>query len=133
MTSRPMAAGANDPRWRAAETEQAAAALREMNVPHEIISYPDEATIAAAPDQASVDLDDEAAILNLKTGIYFGLNEVGAWIWRLIQTPRTVGEIRAALLAEFEVEPEDCQRDLQALLQELAQNQLIEMTPARST
>ena len=42
-------------------------------------------TVVAIADQASVDLDDEAAILNLKTGVYFGLNEVGAWIWRLIQ------------------------------------------------
>ena len=92
--------------------------------------FPDQATITAAADQASVDLDDEAAILNLKTGIYFGLNEVGAWVWRLIQQPRTVAEIRAAMLAEFEVAPDDCQRDLQALLRDLAQHQLIEVRPA---
>jgi coenzyme PQQ synthesis protein D (PqqD) len=93
--------------------------------------FADELTIVAAPDQASVDLDDEAAILNLKTGIYFGLNEVGAWIWRLIQEPRTVAEIREAVLGQFEVEPETCQSDLQALLRELEQNQLIEVGPAR--
>ena len=92
-------------------------------------TYPDELMIAAAPDQASVDLDDEAAILNLKTGIYFGLNEVGAWIWRLIQEPRTVAAIREAVLAEFEVEPDVCQSDLQALLRDLEQNQLINVGP----
>jgi hypothetical protein len=92
-------------------------------------TFADETTIVASPDQASVDLDDEAAILNLKTGIYFGLNEVGAWIWRLIQEPRTVVEIREAVLAEFEVEPEVCQSDLQALLRDLEQNQLIAVDP----
>jgi dipeptidyl aminopeptidase/acylaminoacyl peptidase len=35
-------AGAHDPRCPASETEQAAAALREMGVPHEVIIYPDE-------------------------------------------------------------------------------------------
>ncbi|HUS14175.1 MAG TPA: PqqD family protein [Chloroflexia bacterium] len=92
--------------------------------------YADDTTIAAAADQASVDLDDEAAILNLKTGIYFGLNEVGAWIWRLIEEPKMVAAIRAAVLAEFDVEPETCQRDLQSLLRDLEQNQLIDVRPA---
>ncbi|MEP7359502.1 MAG: PqqD family protein [Anaerolineales bacterium] len=90
-------------------------------------TFADETIIAAAADQASVDLDDEAAILNLKTGIYFGLNDVGAWIWRLIQEPHSVADIRAAVLAEFEVDAETCQSDLQALLRDLEQNQLIEV------
>jgi dipeptidyl aminopeptidase/acylaminoacyl peptidase len=37
-----MIAGANDPRCPADETEQAAAALKEMDAPYEIIIYPDE-------------------------------------------------------------------------------------------
>ena len=87
-------------------------------------------TIVAIAEQASVDLDDEAAILNLKTGVYFGLNEVGAWIWKLIQQPRTVAAVRAALLDEFEVTPEQAEADLQALLGELAQHHLIETRAA---
>jgi hypothetical protein len=87
-------------------------------------------TIVAIADQASVDLDDEAAILNLKTGVYFGLNEVGAWIWHLLQQPRTVAEVRAAMLVEFDVPPERCEADLQALLRDLAQHQLIEIRAA---
>ena len=94
--------------------------------------YTDETTVVVAPDQASVDLDDEAAILNLKTGIYLGLNEVGAWIWRLIQAPRTFAAIREAVLAEFEVEPDSCQDDLQALLRDLEQNQLIKVSQAQT-
>jgi dipeptidyl aminopeptidase/acylaminoacyl peptidase len=37
-----MIAGANDPRCPASETVQAAEALKEMGVPHEVIIYPDE-------------------------------------------------------------------------------------------
>jgi dipeptidyl aminopeptidase/acylaminoacyl peptidase len=37
-----MIAGAHDPRCPADETEQAAHALQEMDVPHEVIIYPDE-------------------------------------------------------------------------------------------
>jgi Coenzyme PQQ synthesis protein D (PqqD) len=91
---------------------------------------PPAATVVAIAQQASADLDDEAAILNLNTGVYFSLNEVGAWVWQFIQTPRSVGEIEAAMLAEFEVEPEQCRSDLQALLADLDQNQLIEIRMA---
>src|SRR6185369_5291351 len=87
-------------------------------------------TVVAITDQASVDLDDEAAILNLKTGVYFGLNEVGAWVWRLIQTPLTVVEVRAAMLDEFDVTPERCDSDLQDLLRDLVKHQLIEIRDA---
>jgi len=85
--------------------------------------------IIAIADQASVDLDDEVAILNLKTGVYFGLNEVGAWIWRFIQQPHSVGEVQAALLDEFDVTADQSQADLAALLRDLAQHQLIEIRP----
>ncbi|MEP7358785.1 MAG: PqqD family protein [Anaerolineales bacterium] len=55
---------------------------------------------------------------------------MGAWIWRLIEEPRSVAAIRAAVLAEFEVDAEMCQSDLQALLRDLEQNQLIEVRAA---
>jgi hypothetical protein len=93
---------------------------------------PDTATITAIPDQTSVDLEDEAAILHLKSGVYFGLNEVGAFIWRLLQQPRTVGEVRAAILAAYEVSPEQASHDLHALLAELRQHELIDVRDAGS-
>ena len=48
-------------------------------------------TVVVSKEQASADLGDEAAIPNLKDGVYYGLDPVGARIWKLIQTPRTVG------------------------------------------
>ena len=81
----------------------------------------------AAKDQASSDLGGEVAILDLKAGVYYGLDAVGARIWSLIQEPRTVNEIRDILLEEYEVEPERCERDLLALLQRLADEGIIEV------
>lgn len=45
----------------------------------------------------------------------------------MIQEPRTVNEIQEMLLNEYEVEPEDCKRDLLALLQKLADEGLVEV------
>ena len=85
-------------------------------------------TVAAATDQVSCDLAGEAVILNLKSGIYYGLDPVGARIWELIQEkPRSVEEIHNILLTEYEVEPERCEQDLLALLQQLAEHSLVEV------
>ena len=83
--------------------------------------------VVVSQDQISCDLAEEMAILNITSGIYYGLNTVGTRIWKLIQEPRTVHEIRDALLEEYEVEPERCERDVFVLLQELASKGLIEI------
>ena len=84
-------------------------------------------TVVAAKDQVSSDLGGEVAILDLKAGVYYGLDAVGARNWSLIQEPRTVNEIRIILLEEYEVEPERCERDLLVLLKRLASEGLIEV------
>lgn len=86
--------------------------------------------VAVAADQLSTDLADEAVVLSLRNGTYYGLDPVGARIWSLIQTPRRVEAIKATLLDEYEVTPEQCQHDLIALLQQLADEGLVEVDDA---
>ncbi|MER3490959.1 MAG: PqqD family protein [Mastigocladus sp. ERB_26_2] len=81
--------------------------------------------VVASAEQISSDLGGEVVILNLKSGTYHGLNEVGTLIWNLIQTPKTVKDIKAAILAEYEVEAERCDRDLLKLLEDLLAAELI--------
>ena len=84
-------------------------------------------TVTMARDQVYSGLDDEVAILGLKKGIYYGLNSVGARIWRLIQEPKTVREIRDTLIEEYDVDSEHCEREVLALLHDLAREGLIEV------
>lgn len=87
----------------------------------------DHSVVVAAKDQVSCDLAGEAAILNIKSGVYYGLDPVGARIWNLMQTPRKVTEIQTAIAEEYEVEPERCARDLVGLLEKLLAEGLIEV------
>ena len=70
----------------------------------------------AATDQVSTTLDDEVVILNLSTGTYFGLNEVGTTIWETLAQPRTIPELRDAVAGEFDVSTEVAERDVRALV-----------------
>jgi hypothetical protein len=82
-------------------------------------------TVMAMEEHVSSNLAGEAVILDLKSGIYYGLDVVGSRIWYLIQVPRTIAEIRDLLLDEFDVEPLNCEHDLLAILRELEENGLI--------
>ena len=84
--------------------------------------------VMVAKEQVSCDLAGEAAILNLQTGVYYGLDHVGARIWNLIQQPMTVSDVLQVLLKEYEVNSERCENDVFGLLQELASEGLIEVT-----
>jgi hypothetical protein len=87
-------------------------------------------TVMASTDQVSCDLAGEAAILNLKNSVYYGLDTVGARVWTLVQEPITVGAVRDAMVREYDVEPERCERDLIDLLQKLAAEGLIAINTA---
>jgi Coenzyme PQQ synthesis protein D (PqqD) len=89
--------------------------------------------VSATQGQVSSDLAGEAVILDLASGVYYGLNEVGARIWHLIQQPQTIQAIQHALLQEYDVDAEVCTQDLLQLLQELQAAGLLQIsheTPA---
>ena len=91
------------------------------------MSLSQESVVNAAKDQVSCNLGAEAAILNTKEGIYYGLDPIGTQVWKLLQTPRRVADIQKVLLQEYEVEPDRCQHDLLALLEDLLGAGLIEV------
>jgi len=92
-----------------------------------------DSTIVATKEHLSSDLTGETIILNSKSGVYFGLNAVGASIWNLIQEPKTVKEIQDAILAKYQVEPEQCESDILALLQDMQTEGLIEVGDETAT
>ncbi|MGC1597892.1 MAG: PqqD family peptide modification chaperone [Candidatus Acidiferrales bacterium] len=83
--------------------------------------------VVVVKEQVSCPLGEEAAVLNLKNSVYYGLDSVGARVWTLLQQPRSVGELRDTLLSEYEVEARRCEQDLLALLESMRSEGLIEV------
>lgn len=84
-----------------------------------------EARWVAARDQLSCEVGGEVVILNLADDTYYGLSEVGAFVWSLLREPRSPAELREAVLAEFDVPAEVCEADLARLLGELSARGLV--------
>ena len=81
--------------------------------------------LVAADEVLSAEFDAETVILDLRTGVYYGLEETGARIWELLKCPTSLGALRDALLDEYQVEPRRCERDLAELLRQLLERRLI--------
>lgn len=65
-----------------------------------------------ATDVVFHDLQGEIVLLNLKTGVYFGLDPVGTRIWQLIQEHHSLQDVLASLVEEYEVTEVKCAQDL---------------------
>ncbi len=94
-----------------------------------MLELQDEVRLRGSEDVLVRALDGEAVLLDLGSGTYFGLNEVGARVWELLAEGSTVGAIRQALLAEFDVEEQVLEADVGALLAELEKRKLVHRLP----
>jgi Coenzyme PQQ synthesis protein D (PqqD) len=80
----------------------------------------------ATTRQVSTTAEGEAVILQMDSGTYYGLDRVGTRIWDLLAEPRTLAELRDAVVAQFEVEPDRAEGDLRRLLDDLRGQGLVE-------
>ena len=89
--------------------------------------------IRVGDDVVFHDLDGEVVLLNLETGVYFGLDPVGSRAWGLIDGRRTADDIVAALTTEYDVDASTCSADVASFLAALRDTGLVDRdgAPAR--
>ena len=73
-------------------------------------------------------LGEEVAILNSKTGAYFGLDPVGSRIWCLVAGGAAIDEVVSTLLSEYGVDEQQIRSDLKELIERLASRSLVEIS-----
>ena len=89
---------------------------------------PLDASVVATQRQLSTTLGEEVIILGLDDSMYYGLTGTGARIWELVQTARTIDDILTTITAEFDVDRQRAQADLDALLADLQLRGLVAIT-----
>jgi hypothetical protein len=81
--------------------------------------------VEAAGHHTSAEVDGEIVILDLEEGIYYGINQVGARIWEIVQDPTPIEEIVETITDEYDVSHDECSRDVISLLHDLKQKNLV--------
>ena len=74
------------------------------------------------------ELQGEAVLLNLKSGIYFGLDPIGTRIWQLFAEHKLLTEIAQTILAEYDVSEDNCSADLLKLVDDLEHHGLVSVS-----
>ena len=91
----------------------------------------EDSIVVAAEGLATADLGGEAVIFDAESGVYYGLNEVGASVLELVEQPRSVRDVIEALLQEYEVTADRLRRDVLALLEKMEEQGVIRVNNDR--
>lgn len=81
--------------------------------------------VSVSKDVVFRDLSGEAVLLNLATGIYFGLNEVGTRMWTLLLEHGSTEKVIQGIVDEYQVDAETARADLDKLVSQLRDKGLI--------
>ena len=71
-------------------------------------------------------IGNETVLLNLDTGIYFGLDAIGSRFIELLESNGTLSAVHRLMLEEYEVKPEVLEADLLRLSDEMYSKGLLE-------
>lgn len=76
-------------------------------------------------------LNGEGVLLNLKTGVYLGLDPVGTRVWQLFEGHSVLQDVVRAITTEYNVSEDQCSRDLLALVAEMQAHGLITLSESQ--
>jgi hypothetical protein len=79
------------------------------------VTVPLDSVVAVSEDAVFRELDGQSVLLNLATGMYFGLDAVGTHVWQLAAENGSLRWISQRLAEEYDAEPAAIERDLLAL------------------
>jgi hypothetical protein len=83
------------------------------------------AQFAVHPSVLCRELSGETVLLNLESGVYYGLDAVGTRVWQLLVQGHTISHICETMLDEYDVAPDVLRDDVMRLVSELRERGII--------
>ena len=71
------------------------------------------------------ELSGETVLLNLESGVYYGLDPVGTRVWQLLQLGKTIDGVCEVMLDEFDVSQDVLRDDVTRLVGELHERGIV--------
>jgi hypothetical protein len=84
-------------------------------------------SISVPEDVIFRELDGEAIILDLASGTYFGLDEVGTRLWMLLTESSSIRRVVEVMAGEYVVESAQLERDVLELVSQLVDRGLVKV------
>lgn len=89
----------------------------------------DKDMVRRTSDLIEANVDGELVALDVASGTCYGFNGTATRVWALLERPKSIAELRDALMQEFDVDPAVCERQLVDLLRDFQQDGLVSVEP----
>jgi hypothetical protein len=86
-----------------------------------------DSTICWSQGHLAAEINNELVLMSVEKGNYYGLDAIGADIWRRLETQVSVSDLCASMCREYDADASTIRRDVLALLERLAAEGLIEI------
>lgn len=73
----------------------------------------------------TADMNGSAVMMDIMTGKYYNLGQVGGRIWELLEEPMTLAALVKKLTDEYDVSAEQCRNDILPFLDTLLERGLL--------
>jgi hypothetical protein len=83
-----------------------------------------------APQVIAENIDGEVVLVNLEQGIYYSTDRVGADLWDLIETGRSVRAMHEAIEARYDADGAEIAAAVESFLADLEREKLIVVAPS---
>jgi hypothetical protein len=83
------------------------------------VTIGEETVVQARAENLESEIQSERVLLQLNTGIYYGLNKIGSVVWELLRQPISVKDIVNRLEAHYAVERALLVQDVTKLVESL--------------
>ena len=68
------------------------------------------------PEMIHANMGEELVIMSLTNGKYYGINDVGSAIWKLLENSLTIDQLIYKLSDIYGISAEQCQKDIEVFL-----------------
>ena len=92
--------------------------------------YTDYDRIRRNPEIIHASMGNELVLMSMENGEYYGINEVGAKIWELLDNEMEICRLVENLEHIYEVESATCNRDLRSFLEPMIKKSIFLVSPA---
>lgn len=92
-----------------------------------------DATVTVSEEAVFKELSGEGVLLDLASGMYFGLDETSTRLWKLIQAHGSLRRVFDAMLAEFDVDAVRLRADLIEFVGDLQRRNLVTIQTTQSS
>lgn len=76
-------------------------------------------------EMMAADMNGSTVMMDIETGMYYNLGEVGGAIWNILEQPTSVSSLLDRLTQDYDVSRTQCEEDTLPFLQRLLEKGLV--------